>query len=95
VTLPTNNNQVIIDTLGTVGPVSVALAAVGFEFKFYSSGLFVSKWCKIDANSFKCQRDPTSLNHAVVLIGYNMTDPDNSYFLLRNSWGTSWGNILL
>ena len=34
----------------------------------------------------------TSINHAVVLIGYG-TDlaTGKDYWLVRNSWGTSWG----
>ncbi len=47
--------------------------------------------CLKKANSKACQSNFNSLNHAVVLIGYNMTDVNNSYFTLRNSWGTSWG----
>ena len=58
---------------------------------FYSSGLYVSKPCLKNANSKGCQSNFNSLNHAVVLIGYNMTDVHNSYFTLRNSWGTTWG----
>ncbi len=31
-------------------------------------------------------------NHAVILVGYNDTGDDStSYWLLKNSWGTSWG----
>lgn len=29
----------------------------------------------------------TALDHAVVLVGYS-----DSYYILRNSWGTSWGD---
>ena len=51
----------------------------------------MSKPCLKNANSKACQSNFNSLNHAVVLIGYNMTDVKNSYFIFRNSWGTSWG----
>lgn len=91
VRLPSKDNSVIINTLATIGPVSVALRAAGYEFMFYSSGLYVSKPCLKNAKSKGCQSNFNSLNHAVVLIGYNMTDVNNSYFTFRNSWGTSWG----
>jgi len=32
----------------------------------------------------------TSLDHAVVIVGYNTTN-NPPYWLIRNSWGTSWG----
>ena len=32
------------------------------------------------------------LNHAVELVGWNWTgDPDTSYWIIKNSWGTYWG----
>jgi inhibitor of cysteine peptidase len=47
----------------------------GSNFSSYSSGIF----SKTDAG--EC-------NHAVVLCGW---DDANGYWILRNSWGTSWG----
>ena len=39
-----------------------------------------------------CDNSEESLDHAVQLIGYS-TDPASNieYFILRNSWGTTWG----
>lgn len=30
--------------------------------------------------------------HAIVIVGYDRTDPNNPVFIVRNSWGASWGN---
>ena len=30
----------------------------------------------------------STLNHAINIVGYNQT---NSYYIVRNSWGTTWG----
>eukprot|EP00798_Chlamydomonas_sp_ICE-L_P021117 gene21117-28008_t len=30
-------------------------------------------------------------NHAMMLVGYNVSDPENPYWITQNSWGTSWG----
>jgi cathepsin H len=39
-----------------------------------------------------CETSPASVNHAVVAVGYGATDGDGTpYWIVRNSWGTSWG----
>jgi len=58
------------------GPTTVALDAT--KLQFYSSGVFQG-----------CSTRYT-LNHAVVAVGYG-TSSGLSYWKLRNSWGTSWG----
>jgi xylem cysteine proteinase len=59
-------------------PVSVAIEADQRDFQLYSSGVFTGK----------CG---TNLDHGVVLVGYGSID-NLDYYILRNSWGTSWGS---
>lgn len=33
----------------------------------------------------------SSLDHCVQLVGYNNADPNNAYYVVRNSWATDWG----
>jgi C1A family cysteine protease len=56
-------------------PVSVMMDASS-NFMSYSSGIYDDKSCG------------TSINHAVLAVGYNQKD---GYLLVKNSWGTSWG----
>ena len=63
------------------GPLAIALNADLLQT--YSSGI-------LDATASKC---PTSgINHAVLLVGYG-TDSTTGldYWLIKNSWGKSWG----
>jgi len=58
-----------------VGPVSVAIEADQACFQFYSSGILSDPTCG------------TNLDHGVLAVGYSGT----SYWIVKNSWGTSWG----
>jgi C1A family cysteine protease len=60
------------------GPVSVALAAGYTPFLSYESGIFNDKKC------------PTRVDHAVTAVGYGKEN-DVGYYIIKNSWGTSYG----
>lgn len=68
----------------TYGAVDAAVY-VGSAFSAYSGGIYN------DANT-ACNGSPCSYtpsNHAIALIGWN--DANGGYWILRNSWGTGWG----
>lgn len=61
-------------------PVAVAVEADQRSFQMYSSGVFTGS----------CG---TNLDHAVLLVGYGHDSNSNQdYYILKNSWGLSWGD---
>ncbi|XP_035268354.1 cathepsin L1 [Anguilla anguilla] len=77
--IPAGDEQALADAVATIGPITVALDADHPSFMFYSSGIYEEPNC-----------NPNSLSHAVLLVGYG-TEGGKDYWLIKNSWGTGWG----
>ena len=61
------------------GVVTLTMEADKPCFWFYESGIFDDPGCG------------TSLDHAVAAVGYG-TEDGRDYWIVRNSWGTKWGD---
>ncbi len=79
--------RAIKSALMTYGVLDVAVLVTS-AFEAYQSGVFV------DSNT-ECGCDPcyyTDTNHCVALVGWEDTSFNgDGYWILRNSWGRSWG----
>ncbi|GFP84596.1 cysteine proteinase rd21a [Phtheirospermum japonicum] len=74
--VPENDEQALMKAVAHQ-PVSVAIEAGGRAFQLYQSGVFTGL----------CGTD---LDHGVVAVGYG-TENGKDYWIVRNSWGPSWG----
>lgn len=78
-TMVSENEEQMMAYLHEHGPISIAADAA--EWQFYISGVFEGP----------CG---TSLDHGILIVGYG-TETDMfgtyKYWIVKNSWGTSWG----
>ncbi|XP_011306042.1 cathepsin L-like [Fopius arisanus] len=72
------NEEDLKAAVATMGPVSVAIDASLRSFQYYSDGVYEDPECS------------HRLNHAVLIVGYG-NEGGKDYWLVKNSWGTSWG----
>ncbi|KAJ1287266.1 hypothetical protein BS78_03G418000 [Paspalum vaginatum] len=82
--VPRNNERALLKALAQQ-PVIVAIEASGRSFQFYRGGVFDGP----------CG---TALDHGVAAVGYgtaaaakNNGGDEVEYIIVKNSWGTSWG----
>lgn len=78
--LPRGDEKTLQSVVASVGPVAVAVNAMLPSFHLYRGGVY---------NDPKC--NPNAINHAVLVVGYG-TDNGQDYWLVKNSWGASWGD---
>jgi cathepsin H len=78
----------LVQAIQYVGPVSIAYQ-VSADFRFYAHGVYDSY--NATTNSTMCKSSPMDVNHAVVAVGIGSTQEGTPFYIVRNSWSTSWG----
>ena len=73
------NDQMALKEAVSKGPVAIAIEADTRYFQSYASGILTSATCG------------TTLDHGVLIVGYG-TDSGQDYWLVKNSWSTTWGD---
>ncbi|RXG60035.1 Cathepsin O, partial [Armadillidium vulgare] len=70
----------LLAATATVGPISVCIDASSRSFHHYSQGVYYNPDCS-----------SWDLDHAVLVTGYG-TYNGEEYWMVKNSWGTEWGD---
>lgn len=72
------NDQVQLANAVSRQPVAAAVQADATVFQFYTGGILDDSACG------------TAVNHGVLIVGYG-SENGKDFWIVKNSWGTSWG----
>ena len=77
--LDTQDQEEIATYLSETGPLSISINAKPLHY--YDGGV-------MNPDDSEC--DPDRTNHGVVIVGYG-TEDGQDFWIIKNSWGASWG----
>jgi cathepsin L len=77
--VPRGDESALTLALALNGPISIAIDASQDSFQFYEQGVYSEKKCS-----------SKELDHAVLAVGYGV-HKGTPYYLVKNSWGSTWG----
>jgi len=81
VDIESGNEVALMWAVATQGPCSVAIQANLETFQFYSQGVYRYQRCSAQG-----------LDHGVLVVGYGVEEgTGDEYWVIKNSWGPSWG----
>lgn len=82
VQLPAGDENTLMKAVAKVGPISAAMEVTNNTRQFVGKSIFYDK---------TCHRNSDFMNHAVLIVGYG-SHKGFEYWLIKNSWGESFGD---
>lgn len=73
------NETALAEAVAQYGPMIVSISGENRDFQLYRGGIYDNPRC------------PQQVDHVVQLIGYG-TENGRDYWLIKNSWGSRWGD---
>ncbi|CAG9832880.1 unnamed protein product [Diabrotica balteata] len=75
-----NDDESLKRAIATVGPISIGMQATA-NLQHYKGGIL---------SDSSCVNYVGTINHGVLAVGYG-TENDKDFWIVKNSWGLSWG----
>lgn len=82
VQLPPGDEFTLMKAVAKIGPISAAMEVTNNTRQFVGTSIFYDK---------TCHRSSDFMNHAVLIVGYGSYN-GFEYWLIKNSWGASFGH---
>ncbi|XP_044248971.1 cathepsin L-like [Drosophila takahashii] len=82
VTLNNYDERELAEVVYNIGPVAVSIDHLHEEFIQYSAGILSIPTCRSERSK---------LRHSVLVVGFGTDAMGNDYWLIKNSYGTEWG----
>lgn len=79
--IPHGNEAKLQQAIAEIGPIAVAIDASRPSFQHYRNGIYYEHKCSSHR-----------LDHAVLAVGYGSDAQGQQFYIVKNSWGKSWGN---
>lgn len=101
--VPQGDEDALQKAVASIGPISVAIDASRPSFHLYKEGIYYDPSTYPTAVFKKLyliltvliflylECSSIHLDHGVLAVGYGTTENGQDYWLVKNSWGTSWG----